>query len=594
MALDPIVSLSVAIAEAPGSYAFFLGSGVSRDAAVPTGGDVFWLAVGDLYRLEKATEETPDRDALAEWLKESGRQELGYSDILELIAPDQATRRDYLAKHFEGVQPGPTHERLADLAAAGTVRVFVTPNFDRLLERALQARGIEPVVVTSDADLDAAPAREHSRCYVVKPHGDYLQQTIRNTPSELAELPAAMTAQLEEVFSRYGLVVVGYGGADEAIARALRTRRSRYGLYWLARGDLAEPARTLVEQLGGRVIVRDGAAEFLADLDRRLAVFAAHPSGETPSTVNDEVVLLLRRGDAVGLHELLRRERREFEQAVLAVVDGRHGERPSENVAVKVHDALLPVLERRLASLLPLALHDVEQLTEEIAALATFCSRRPARDGYTFWPTIIDWCGWWLGHVVGAYLVELGRFDALSAVFEPRVTDRADSAPLVGSWSGDAGAAIGRSVMKQLDGKNYYAPDWESLRRDVEKLAVVQERYPELVAGDDQPRRSLVEFDFLHVIALGIADERAMSHWTMNPPIAKAFAARLHADARLRERVTAGLGLTPDQFDEKAQGGAPSRAVPRPGRHHPVARGTPGLTFAESCMPFRSSRRGAS
>jgi hypothetical protein len=41
MPLDPIVSLSVAIAEAPGSYAFFLRSGVSRDAGVPTGSEAF-------------------------------------------------------------------------------------------------------------------------------------------------------------------------------------------------------------------------------------------------------------------------------------------------------------------------------------------------------------------------------------------------------------------------------------------------------------------------------------------------------------------------------------------------------------------------
>jgi SIR2-like domain len=225
--LDPIVSLSVAIAEAPGSYAFFLGSGVSRDAGVPTGGEVFWRAVGELYRLENSTSETLEEGRLREWLEQTGRADVGYSDMLELITPDQATRREYLAKHFEGIEPGPTHERLADFAAPRLIKVFVTTNFDRLLERALQARGIEPIVVTSDADLAVAPVREHARCYVLKPHGDYLQQTIRNTPAELAELEPAMTAELEEVFSRYGLVVLGYSGADPAIAEAMRARRSR-------------------------------------------------------------------------------------------------------------------------------------------------------------------------------------------------------------------------------------------------------------------------------------------------------------------------------------------------------------------------------
>lgn len=48
-----------------------------------------------------------------------------------------------------------------------------------------------------------------------------------------------MTAELEEVFSRHGLVVVGYSGSDGAITEGLRGRRSRYGVYWVARGELA-------------------------------------------------------------------------------------------------------------------------------------------------------------------------------------------------------------------------------------------------------------------------------------------------------------------------------------------------------------------
>ena len=165
------------------------------------------------------------------------------------------------------MEPGPTHELLAQLAERGLVRVFVTTNFDRLLERALQARGIEPVVVTSDAHLASAPSREHADCYVLKTHGDYLQETIRNTPAEVAELEPGMTAELQEVFDRCGLVVLGYSGSDEALSNALRRRTSRHGLYWVARAELTEPARGLVEAVGGRLIVRQSASEFLGDLE---------------------------------------------------------------------------------------------------------------------------------------------------------------------------------------------------------------------------------------------------------------------------------------------------------------------------------------
>jgi len=123
------------------------------------------------------------------------------------------------------------------------------------------------VVVTSDADLASAPSREHADCYVLKPHGDYLHETIRNTPAELAELEPGMTTELQEVFDRYGLLVLGYSGRDEALSNALRRRTSRYGLYWVARAELTEHARGLVEALGGRPIVRQSASEVLGDLE---------------------------------------------------------------------------------------------------------------------------------------------------------------------------------------------------------------------------------------------------------------------------------------------------------------------------------------
>jgi hypothetical protein len=69
--LDPIVSLTVAIAEAPGSFAFFLGSGASRDAGIPTGGEVRLQAMGELYRLQEQVEDTPPAPELEAWFAEA-------------------------------------------------------------------------------------------------------------------------------------------------------------------------------------------------------------------------------------------------------------------------------------------------------------------------------------------------------------------------------------------------------------------------------------------------------------------------------------------------------------------------------------------
>jgi len=226
-----------------------------------------------------------------------------------------------LAKHFEGVEPGPAHERLADLAAGGVIKVFITTNFDRLLERAIEARGIDPVVVSDDATLAAAPRREHSRVFIIKAHGDYLQETIRNTPSELATLDPKLTEELRIIANHYGLLVLGWRGADPALAEIVRGSVTRYGAWWLSRSEQpGEPTQTLIATIGARKIVRPaGAGEFLAELQRRLSVYEAYETGDDPASVHDEVLSLIKRDEEVELDEVLRRERWAFESALEAI-----------------------------------------------------------------------------------------------------------------------------------------------------------------------------------------------------------------------------------------------------------------------------------
>jgi SIR2-like domain len=428
MTLDPIVSLSVALAEAPGTCAFFLGSGVSRDAGVPTGWEVLRSGLHRLRQLEQADDRQVSDEELDQWLVKTGREAMSYSELLAAIAPDMAVRREYLAGFFEGVEPGATHEALADLAAQGMIKVFVTTNFDRLLEHALQARGIEPVVIASDADLDAAVPREHAGCIVLKPHGDYLRQTIRNTPEELAQLDPGLTAELTQIFDRYGIVVLGYSGSDEGISTLLRARRSRYGLWWVARRQPEQQAADLIETTGGRVIGRGGAAEFLTDLRARLAVFEAHPTGQTPAVVHEEALGLLRHGDAVGLDELLRRESNNYEHALSAVVDEAHQRNPNDPEAARaVWAQMLPALERRLATLLVLALHDGDGFAHQVGELARGLERRQPRSGYAVWGELPLFAATWLGYAIGALMMRLERIEPLAPIVRTTWTARSNS-----------------------------------------------------------------------------------------------------------------------------------------------------------------------
>src|SRR5260221_5996396 len=554
MTLDPIVSLSVAVAEAAGSYAFLLGSGVSRDAGVPTGSQVFWQAVGELYRLEKKVTETPDRDALTIWLTETEREQLTYSGLLELIAPDAATRRDYLAKHFEGHEPGKSHEQLAVLAEQGYARVFITTNFDRLLEHALQARGIEPVVITSAAELRSAPKREHAQCYVLKPHGDYLQETIRNTQSELERLESGIAKELREIFERFGIIVLGYSGSDEAVASLLSARRSRYGLYWVARGELTAPAHKIVEATGGRIIERANAADFLSDLQRRLEVFRSHPSGHTPLEVHDEVMTLVRAGDTIGLAEVMRRERRELADGLEKVIGEHREQRPEDGNLLKVHDAMLPMWERRLAAMLPVIAYAPEVFEREVRSLTDLLENQPIEGGFAAWRDMIDWATWWLGYASGAFALTQESWPALNALLSARYTTWSERERyLVEPVRESIGHNLGAVVMRRFSESRWIRPRWQHLIWSLHEASVFQDRWPEFLRGKSPPREALSDFDFLVTLRRGMEGEQPLTHWTLGDNEAVRPARRMKSDPKFRSAVAELLGVESEKLIDTAK-----------------------------------------
>ncbi|WP_236825310.1 MULTISPECIES: SIR2 family protein [unclassified Blastococcus] len=280
-ALDPLVMLSTGMHGQPGVYALLLGSGVSTGAGIPTG----WGVVTELVRRAAAAAapgdpEAPGRaaaDPEAWWAEHGDGQELGYSNLLAALAPTQAARRDLLAGFFEPTDddaeqglkvPGPAHRAIAELVKRGLIRVVLTTNFDRLIERALEDAGVPPQVVSrSDAVAGITPL-PHARATVVKLHGDYADLQSRNTVEELSDYPPEWNALLARVTDEYGLVISGWSADwDVALVRALEAVPSRrYPLYWDARSSKGEAAQRLLAQHRGQVITADSADDLFGRL----------------------------------------------------------------------------------------------------------------------------------------------------------------------------------------------------------------------------------------------------------------------------------------------------------------------------------------
>lgn len=546
------MSLAIALAEAPGSCACLLGAGVSVDADVPTGWGIFQDGLRRLYQQESETSTAPTEEELAAWLEEKGYDILGYSSLLDLITPDPAVRRQMLAGYFDGVDPGPAHELLAELAATGIIKVFITTNFDRLLEQALRARGIEPVVVSDEATLKAAPKREHADVFIVKAHGDYMQETIRNTPSELAELDAELAAELQRIADNYGVLVIGWSGRDAALAEILRKRNSRYGIWWLSITDPPEDeTQALIETVGSRTIVRAGAAVFLAELKRRLDVHAQYETGDDPGTVHDEMLALVKHGDAVAVDEMLRRERYAFESTIEMVI-AAHSQDGSEAAIKDGWSKVGPATDRRIGSLVPLALHRPDLFGTEIGGMVTWASSARPRNGLDAWLQSWQFPFWIIGMTIGGLAVRLERFAPLNAIVSASWTDLSGYTTPFLQGPGELGDKVANIYGPEPRSRGWIFPAWQWLITELPKKEWLASRYPEWLRRDREPWTSFVEFALLLDIGLGILHVRALvGWWTIDQPTAKQFAQRLHRDARLRLAVADGLGLDLTTFDEK-------------------------------------------
>lgn len=288
MMIDPLVSLAFAMHSSPGAYALLLGSGISRPAGIPTGWD---LVLDLIHKIATMEGQDPGPDPAA-WYASRYGHEPDYSRLLEQLARTPAERRQLLAGYFEPTDeereqglkvPTAAHHAIAELMARGNVRVVITTNFDRLLEQALEARGVSPVVLSTPDSIEGAPPLAHLANCVVKVHGDYLDTRIKNTEGELSDYDGRVNQLLDGVFDAFGLVVCGWSAEwDPALANAIeRCKTHRFTTFWTSRGDMSERASHLSEvRRAQHVVIDDANSFFTGVVDRIIAlddIGSGHP-----------------------------------------------------------------------------------------------------------------------------------------------------------------------------------------------------------------------------------------------------------------------------------------------------------------------------
>ena len=324
---DAIIRLSFSVYENPGVYALLLGSGLSRAAGIPTG----WEITLDLIRRIALAQEEVDQADWVQWYREKFGDEPSYSNLITKLGPTRHERRSILNSYIEPSEEErnnhrktqtKAHEAIADLVYDGFIRVIVTTNFDRLLENALRARGLKPTILDSVNAIQGAEPLIHSKCCVVKLHGDYKDARILNTDIELSQYAPEFEALLDQILDEHGLIVCGWSGEwDRALCHAItRSLSRRYSLFWTTRKPIGDTGRRIVEHRRGNIVPIVDADDFFCKLRNKVATLA-HTHRRNPTDVqllvNSAKRFVTKSEYRIELHDLLESETQSYLEKLL-------------------------------------------------------------------------------------------------------------------------------------------------------------------------------------------------------------------------------------------------------------------------------------
>lgn len=244
-----------------GQLAWLLGAGASASAGVPTAGQMILDFKAALFasaqRLKRGDIDMDDPvwfdrveryfDAANGFPFRGDPRE--YETSFTLMYPSAEDRRRYIAAMMERGTPSYGQRVLAALTVLGRVPIVFTTNFDALLETAagsvidlLEPSVRRPLRVSalSDSDIAERSLRQSDWPLLVKLHGDYRSDALKNTSDELRQQDRALRLVLTESGRRFGLIVAGYSGRDESVMDALNEVLDGptpfpNGLFWIAR-----------------------------------------------------------------------------------------------------------------------------------------------------------------------------------------------------------------------------------------------------------------------------------------------------------------------------------------------------------------------
>ncbi len=237
---------------------WFLGAGCSICAGIPSANDIIWDCKSRIYCSEqgvaratvadisnpltrKVIHDTLTLKNIYPKTEEDGDE---YTYYFEKAISSQLDRQTYIKGLVSRAVPSYGHLILASLAKVSKAPIVWTTNFDKLYENAVYEifGSVNDLVVADLGEPEKAVRALDAKTFpmLVKLHGDYHSERLKNTKPELRTQDERMREALQKACSNYGLCVIGYSGRDKSVMDALiasaRQKGSYpHGLFWLVR-----------------------------------------------------------------------------------------------------------------------------------------------------------------------------------------------------------------------------------------------------------------------------------------------------------------------------------------------------------------------
>lgn len=258
------------------NFVLMLGAGASASSNVKLARDMIKEWRTEHYKMYKN-----DSENLEEHLKRFPNlfnipEE--YSILFEKLYDEPSQRREYIESCINSANPSWGYIYLVNLLKCRVFNTVFTTNFDDLLNEACYqfSNEVRPIVCAHDSSITSVRITS-SRPKIIKLHGDFLFDNIKNTTRELESLEKNTMDKFKQYASEFGFIVVGYAGNDRSVMDTFNTLLKfdnyfPHGVYWCIRKG-SEPSQKvdlLCRFPKFKLIEIDGFDDFFADIHNEL------------------------------------------------------------------------------------------------------------------------------------------------------------------------------------------------------------------------------------------------------------------------------------------------------------------------------------